>query len=562
MTENDHFIGRIEDYLVEFDGATPLPDRVIDAIHAELPRTRQVKASPGLMRMPAMLTTISSRAPWGPAALAKVGVTAVAVVAIGVVGLTFLRPPSVGPAADLGIFAPVSGRLVYGDEDGIWGVDPASSDPTTRVELTSETGIPLGWSSDGARLLIMRGSGVDEHLVVLHADGSETQVTTVSMLLLPRLDEATISPDGSRVAFRAGFRAPEGGCCNWALYAVDANGGPAEMLVESQIGVVRTPTFSPDGTKIAYVEDTYVDDDDDVDGVWLVDADGTDAHQIVPDPGAGEVTGLAWSPTGDRIALGLGDATFTFRPDGSDLTEVIPGGGRPFWSPDGSHIAYQGASGLAIADADGSNVREFGFGASGPWHPGSPIDDAPPTPAETSKSVETPPSQTLPPSPLTERFDSTLNGISIDYPTGWQTRPATEPWMGGELDFESPMADVIFDPALGDRVYVALASLPTEGEIDVEGFVAGFCRGMGGEGWSVFGGVGGVPAQGRSCGNNGRTYITVEPLGRSYLILKVVASDEPGLAERFNWNWFEPMLESVTLRPNAAVQGASPSASP
>jgi hypothetical protein len=30
----------------------------------------------------------------------------------------------------------------------------------------------------------------------------------------------------------------------------------------------------------------------------------------------------------------------------------------------------EGSSGLAIADADGSNVREFGFGASGPWHPG------------------------------------------------------------------------------------------------------------------------------------------------------------------------------------------------
>jgi len=26
--------------------------------------------------------------------------------------------------------------------------------------------------------------------------------------------------------------------------------------------------------------------------------------------------------------------------------------------------------GLAIADADGSNVREFGFATSGPWHPG------------------------------------------------------------------------------------------------------------------------------------------------------------------------------------------------
>ena len=28
------------------------------------------------------------------------------------------------------------------------------------------------------------------------------------------------------------------------------------------------------------------------------------------------------------------------------------------------------STGLAIVDADGSNVREFGFATSGPWHPG------------------------------------------------------------------------------------------------------------------------------------------------------------------------------------------------
>jgi hypothetical protein len=72
MRENDEFIGHVEDYLVEFDGATPLPGRVLDAIHAQLPRTRQAKAGPGFMRMPPMLSTISSRAPLGIAAAAVV----------------------------------------------------------------------------------------------------------------------------------------------------------------------------------------------------------------------------------------------------------------------------------------------------------------------------------------------------------------------------------------------------------------------------------------------------------------------------------------------------------
>jgi hypothetical protein len=81
MRENE-FIGQLEDYLVEFDGDTPLPGRVMDAIHAELPRTRQAKARPGLMRMPPMLSTISSRAPL---------IAAAAVVAAVVLGAVFIN---------------------------------------------------------------------------------------------------------------------------------------------------------------------------------------------------------------------------------------------------------------------------------------------------------------------------------------------------------------------------------------------------------------------------------------------------------------------------------------
>jgi len=97
MRENDEFVGQVEDYLVEFDGDTPLPGRVLDAIHAELPRTRQAKAGLGFTRMPPMLSTISSRAPLGIAA-------AVVILAI-VVGSSYMSgskdQPAVGgvPAA-------------------------------------------------------------------------------------------------------------------------------------------------------------------------------------------------------------------------------------------------------------------------------------------------------------------------------------------------------------------------------------------------------------------------------------------------------------------------------
>jgi Tol biopolymer transport system component len=306
---------------------------------------------------------------------------------------------------DLGIFAPVAGRIVYGDERGIWGIDPtAPADSATRVQLTSEAGIPLGWSSDGTRLLIMRGSDPDEHLFVLHTDGSAVQVTEGPW----SIRGATISPDGSRVVF-AGVTGDTGSApyTGLALYAVDADGGRAKRLGGQGPGdgLIQQPTFSPDGTRIAYAMGAG----DHSNSVWLVDADGSSPRPIVwneSDEWPGHVRGLSWSPAGNRIALGLGGKIYTFATDGSGVTQIagadtgcgpadpcavkLPRSAEsPYWSPDGSQIAYttgcvEGAGAanrvgchLAIADADGSSVRTFGFPTSGPWHPAQITSDAP-----------------------------------------------------------------------------------------------------------------------------------------------------------------------------------------
>jgi dipeptidyl aminopeptidase/acylaminoacyl peptidase len=311
-------------------------------------------------------------------------------VALLVASAVYVGSQSKPAPVDLGIFAPVAGRVVYGDERGIWGVDPAApADGATSVHVTSEAGIPLGWSSDGTRLLIMRGNDPDEHLFVLHADGSETQVTERPM----SIRGGTIAPDGSRVVFAA--TTSDGGS---ALYAVDAQGGSAEMLLADADSGIRAPAYAPDGRRIAYINGGG----DHSNSVWLMNADGSDAHPIVrneSDRWPGHVRGgLAWSPAGDRIALPLGGKIYTFAPDGSNFTQIAGGdtscasaetcavdlpksAESPYWSPDGSQIAYttgclEGAGAanrdgchLVIVHADGSNVLAFGFAASGPWHP-------------------------------------------------------------------------------------------------------------------------------------------------------------------------------------------------
>jgi len=82
MSQNDDFIGHLEDYLHEFDGATPLPDHVRDAVHAELPRTRQVHR-PGPLRLFTMLSNTSSGA--------RLGLVAAMFVVAAVLGVAILN---------------------------------------------------------------------------------------------------------------------------------------------------------------------------------------------------------------------------------------------------------------------------------------------------------------------------------------------------------------------------------------------------------------------------------------------------------------------------------------
>ena len=309
---------------------------------------------------------------------------------------------------DLGIFAPVAGRIVYenegtelGSEPGLLAVDPngpadtvegtsvADDVASTLVRLDLEEATPLGWSSDGTELLFSRTVDGDslfpqQYLHILRADGSGSRLNTDPLYL----DSATLSPDGSRVVFAA-----EG------LYVIGTDGGAPVRIAEAG----TSPTFSPDGTQIAYIHPG-----DRENRVWVMDADGGNAREILADEEAlvGGVAGLQWSPAGDRIAIGMEGkhrthAIYTFTPDGSAFTEVIGGAVSPFWSPDGSQIAYTvvcyelcqatgDTDSLGVADADGSNVRLFGFAASGPWHPGTPTETTEPTPTETPSPTSTP----------------------------------------------------------------------------------------------------------------------------------------------------------------------------
>jgi Tol biopolymer transport system component len=279
-----------------------------------------------------------------------------------------------------GIFSEVGGWIAYGNERGIWAVDPTHpGDPSDQIQLSTKKGIPLAWSNDGSKLLILRLASDPQEpgrILVLNADGTETYLATIDGPVFHGgfPSGGSFSPDGSQVVFSE----------RSSIYVVDTQGGTPRILFTTSRRWSRScgcffphpwtfePTYSPDGTRIAYADGIG----DNSHQLRVMNADGTGTHVLVDEQQGHTTHNLAWSPDGERLVFGLGTSSgiYTVGADGSGLTLVIPDATYPYWSPDGSRISYQPCDAYAdcplqIADADGTNVVEFDYARSGPWNP-------------------------------------------------------------------------------------------------------------------------------------------------------------------------------------------------
>lgn len=281
----------------------------------------------------------------------------------------------------------IGGTIAYGDGDGIWARDLTDpNDPANRVSLSPAIGDPLEWSRDGSKLLLRRevprGDDAFSHtdLFVLDADGLVRVTDTGEWL-----DGGSFSPDGTEViyAIPEGIYATEIGTGSTRLIRpagdrlIDTSECPgSEGCVNGQRlfdTTLEAATLSPDGSEIAFFDGM---------GDWghslqVMDSDGTGVRVVVENRQtleAGHVYGLQWSPDGDRLAFSLEGRLYTVGADGSDLRLIIDGGVQPYWSPDGSHIAYtrldeQSSKGgsLEIVRLEDLRAQNFGDGKSGPW---------------------------------------------------------------------------------------------------------------------------------------------------------------------------------------------------
>jgi TolB protein len=272
---------------------------------------------------------------------------------------------------------------------------------------------PQAWSPDGTRFVGWGTSFAHPSATGLYtaraSDGGDLlQVTSPSGR---RYDNAiAYSPDGSKILFLRPTKDVAGapGRTVRDLFVVNVDGSgllrlnpPGVVIGPTDGGVVGTPSpsrvldarvasWSPDGTQVAVAAVIGTPKQARTGqvqrGLFVVYADGTNAHQIVP---SAQILDAQWSPDGRWIAFTEANPDhpdiFIVHPDGTGLQALTSSSDGlaswgPVWAPDGSAVLFNRNPGqdpfdseLWFVNVDGSDLTQLthtpGYYLSYAWSP-------------------------------------------------------------------------------------------------------------------------------------------------------------------------------------------------
>ncbi|HXH50058.1 MAG TPA: hypothetical protein VNM47_12005, partial [Terriglobia bacterium] len=242
----------------------------------------------------------------------------------------------------------------------IYWLMPPLPPPTVSgfVQLTHDAAGKRLFGTDGSRLYLgERGLGAGQ----MSVNGGDV-VPIGGRAIAPGefVAIASVSPDGSRLLLlqmKGFYRASS------PLWTVPTLGGGRIRLADIE---GNGGAWSPDGRNLVYASGS---------SLYLANADGTGSRKLagLPNPFSGFPggrTSLAWSPTGQEIALTLVDPKtrvvqlWGLSADGTGLHRMFPGWHERdgeccgSWMPDGKYFVFQSQDQIWAARQAGSFLRK------------------------------------------------------------------------------------------------------------------------------------------------------------------------------------------------------------
>jgi Tol biopolymer transport system component len=206
------------------------------------------------------------------------------------------------------------------------------------------------WSPDGRRIAWSNQGSV----FVMDADGRGPRRLVSHPGDARAVEAPQWSPDGTKLAY--GYaREPFGPS---EVYVVNADGSGDHPLTAG-----RDPRWSPSGARLSFVRGGEV---------WTVDAGGSGARRLTKDPfddaGAAE-----WAPDGTRLVAVRATGLYVIKAGGAGQSRIVRSVGGATdtarWSPSGNKIAWTHEGRVAVVGADGSGLRGLAEGADPVWSP-------------------------------------------------------------------------------------------------------------------------------------------------------------------------------------------------
>ena len=296
---------------------------------------------------------------------------------IAIVGFSLM---SVSQALSLeSMIAFCSDRAKQGGNRDIFVMKTDGDQPRNLTADPVSDDFSPAWSPDGMKIAFSSERLGNQEIYVMDADGKN-----LVQLTRHRAYDATPSwsPDGRKIAFTSDrdhlFVVGPGQIGELEIYVMNADGENVVRITETG-GWNHEPSWSPDGTKIAFVSEPNRGGNPEI---YVMNANGKNPVRLTRNPGWD--ADPSWSPDGTKIAFeSRRNETmdiYTIEPDGRNLvrlTKDAAGGNSPSWSPDGREIAYATKRNenfeIYVMDADGGNpanlTRDPASDSNPAWSP-------------------------------------------------------------------------------------------------------------------------------------------------------------------------------------------------